>query len=465
MNNQTSKAAVLLSLCISSFSSAFMFSSINVALPSIQREFSADAVMLSWTVMGTMLASAIALIPMGRLGDIYGRKKIFMTGMVLFAITTLLSGLANSVQILVVMRVFQGIASSMRVAVGMAILASVYPTEERGKAFGISTAVVYAGLSSGPFFGGIITQHLGWRYIFFLTVPLTIFALIIALWKMKGEWAEAKGEKFDIPGCILYGVSLVLFIYGATKVPEVYAVWLVLAGIIGMTGFVFWEKYIKTPIFNVMLFARNRVFAFSGIATLIIYASVAAIAFLLSLYLQYIKGYSPQSAGFILLAQPIVQAVFSPLAGKLSDKIEPGVIASVGMAMIAISLLALVFLGYQTSLPYIVGALMIMGLGNALFASPNSNAIMGSVEKKYYGVASGMVATMRTVGMVISLAFAAVLFSVFIGRAEISPDNYPALLKSIRVAFASFSGLSAIGIFFSIARGKIRGQHGIKSKA
>lgn len=456
MNNQTSKTAVLVSLCIASFSSAFMMSSINVALPSIQREFSADAVMLSWTVMGAMLASAIALIPIGRLGDIYGRKTVFLTGMILFAITTLLSGLASSVQMLIVMRVFQGIASSMRVAVGMAILASVYPAEERGKAFGISTAVVYAGLSSGPFFGGIITQHLGWRYIFFLTVPFTIFALIISLWKMKGEWAEAKGEKFDIPGCILYGISLVLFIYGATRVPNTDATWLIIVGVIGITGFVFWEKHIKTPIFNVMLFARNRIFAFSGIATFISYASISAIAFLLSLYLQYIKGYSPQSAGFILLAQPIVQTVFSPLAGKLSDRIEPGVIASAGMAISAISLFSFLFLGYQTSLPYIAGALMFMGLGNALFSSPNSNAIMGSVKKKYYGVASGMVATMRTVGMVISLAFAAVLFSLFIGRAEITPDKYPALLKSIRVAFGSFSGLCTAGIFFSLARGKVR---------
>ena len=456
MNNQTSKTAVLVSFCVASFSNAFMLSSVNVALPSIQREFSADAVMLSWIVMGIMLATAVALIPMGRLGDIYGRRKFYMAGMVLFGITTLLSGLATSVQMLIVMRVLQGISTSMRVVVGMAILASVYPADERGRALGISSAVIYIGLSSGPFFGGIITQHLGWRYIFFLTVPLTIFALVIALWKIKEEWAEAKGEKFDIPGCILYGISLVLFIYGATRVPNANATWLIIAGVLGITGFVFWEKYIKNPIFNVMLFARNRVFAFSGIATFISYASVSAVAFLLSLYLQYIKGFSPQSAGFILLSQPIVQAVFSPLAGKLSDKVEPGIIASIGMALTAISLFSFMFLDHQTSLPYLLSMLMILGLGYALFASPNTNAIMGSVEKKYFGIASGMVATVRTVGMVISLAFAAVLFSVFIGRAEISPDKYPALLKSIRYAFGSFSCLCAIGIYFSISRGKVR---------
>jgi len=452
MNNQTSKVAVLISICITSLTGAFMFSAINVALPSIQRDFSADAVMLSWTVMGTWLASAVALIPMGRLGDIYGRKKIFMTGMVFFAITTLLSGLATSVHMLIIMRVFQGVASSMRVAVAMAILTSVYPAEERGKALGISAASVYIGLSSGPFFGGIITQHLGWRYIFFLTVPLTVFLFLIALWKLKGEWADAKGEKFDVPGCVLYGVSLVLFIYGASLIPNVHATWLILMGIIGMTIFVFWEKHVKIPVFNVLLFSRNRVFAFSSIATLISYASVAATAFLLSLYLQYIKGFSPQSAGFILLSQPIVQATFSPLAGKLSDKIEPGIIASIGMTITVIGLFSCLFLGYQTSLPYITGILMFLGLGLALFSSPNSNAIMGSVDKRDYGIASGMVATMRTVGMVISLAFVAVLFSILIGRAEIIPEKYPALMKSIRFAFASFSGLCAIGIFFSMVR-------------
>lgn len=456
MNNKTSKTAVMLSICISAFSSSFMFSAINLALPSIQREFSADAVMLSWIVMGTMLASAVGLIPSGRLGDIYGRKKIYMTGMVLFAITTLLSGLAASVQMLIVMRVFQGLFSSMREVVGMAILASVYPAKERGRAFGILIAVVYVGLSSGPFLGGIITQHLGWRYIFFLTVPVTIFALVIAFWKMKGEWADAKGEKFDIPGCVLYGVSLILFIYGASRVPETFATWLIIAGFIGMIVFVFWEKHVKNPVFNVLLFIRNRVFAFSNIAAFINYASVSAIAFLLSLYLQYIKGFSPQSAGFILLSQPIIQAVISPMAGKLSDKVEPGIIASIGMAITAVGLFSFTFLGYQTLLSYIIAPLMFLGLGYALFSSPNSNAIMGSVEKRYYGIASGMVSTMRTVGMVISMAFAAVLFSMFIGRAEITPDQYPALLKSVRFAFGSFSVLCAVGIFFSMARGKVR---------
>ena len=456
MNNQTSKSAVLLSISITSFTNAFMSSATNVALPSIQRDFAADAIMLSWTVIGYMLASAVVLIPMGRLGDIYGRRKVFISGMLLFIIATLLSGLSISMNMLISMRVFQGIASAMRIAVGMAILTSVYPAQERGKAFGISSAAVYIGLTSGPFFGGIITQYLGWRYIFFLTVPLTLFVLIIILWKLKGEWADARGEKFDVPGCILYGISLVLFIYGASHIPDILGTWLALAGIAGMIIFIFWEKAIENPIFNVLLFIRNRLFAFSSIASLISYASVSAIALLLSLYLQYIKGVSPQSAGFILLSQPVMQAIFSPLAGKLSDKIEPRIIASLGMVITTVSLFSFIFLDYQTSLTYLVGMLMFLGLGLAFFVSPNTNAIMSSVDRKYYGIAAGMQSTMRTIGHVVSLAFAAVLFSVFIGRAEISIDKYPALLQSIRYAFVSFSSFCTIGILISITRGKIR---------
>ena len=206
----------------------------------------------------------------------------------------------------------------------------------------------------------------------------------------------------------------------------------------------------------VLLFVKNRVFTFSCIAMFISYASVAATAFLLSLYMQYIEGFSPQFAGFILLSQPVVQAVFSPLAGKWSDKVEPGIIASIGMAITAISLFSFVFLGYQTSVAYLFGTLMLLGLGYAMFSSPNINAIMGCVDSKYYGIASALVATMRTVGMVSSLAFAAVLFSVFIGRAEITPEKYPALLKSVRFAFGTFSIVCAIGVYFSLARGKLR---------
>jgi EmrB/QacA subfamily drug resistance transporter len=433
-----------------------MFSCVNVALPSIQIRFSANAVLLSWVVMGYMLAAAVSMIPIGRLGDIHGRKKIFLIGAALFALTTLLAGLASSIHMLISMRILQGIFNSMKMVTSMAIITSAFPAGERGKAIGIVTGSVYAGHSSGPFIGGLITQYLGWNYIFLLTAPFAVIIFICALNMLKNERAEAMGEKMDLAGCALYGVSLILFIYGSSLLPQLKAVWLIAPGLAGMVVFILWERRVTKPIFDMVLFTKNRVFAFSSIAVLISYASVSAVAFLFSLYLQFIKGLSPGTAGGVLLCQPIVQILFAPLAGRLSDRIEPGIIASAGMAVTALSLFFFVFISPATPVYSIVLTLMLLGLGYSLFAAPNANAIMSSVESRHYGIASGMTSTMRLLGMVTSIAFATVLLSFFVGRVEITPDKYPELLKSVKTAFAIFSIVCAGGIYFSLARGRVR---------
>ena len=274
--------------------------------------------------------------------------------------------------------------------------------------------------------------------------------------KFEEEWADAKGEKFDILGSLFYGIFLVLLIYGASRMPDVSAIWMMILGVLCMIAFFRWEKRVSNPVFDVIFFIKNRIFAFSSLSVLISYASVSAVSFLLSLYLQYIKGLSPQIAGMVLLCQPVVQAIFSPFAGRLSDKIEPGYIASTGMAVTAFCLFLFIFIGSDTSITYIVTALLILGFGYAMFASPNSNAIMSSVEKQHYGIASGLIGTMRTVGMVLSLAFTTVLFAILIGRTEIMPANYPSLIKSAQTAFAIFATLCTIGIFFSLTRGRLR---------
>jgi MFS family permease len=273
---------------------------------------------------------------------------------------------------------------------------------------------------------------------------------------LKGEWADARGEKLDIPGSVLYGFSILALVYGASLLPRSVAVYLIIVGLAGLGIFIRLEMSVRYPVFEVRLFNQNKLFTFSSLAALINYSATFALTFLLSLYLQYIKNFAPQYAGTILIAQPIVMAVFSPLAGKLSDRIEPRLIASAGMMMTAIGLFSFVFIRADTSTVFIVLTLAFLGFGFSLFSSPNMNAIMSAVERRYFGIASGTVATMRLLGQMTSMAITMVVFAIFIGREPISPANYDQFLKSVRTAFLIFSLLCTIGILFSMFRGDVR---------
>ena len=441
---------------LGSFLTPFMGSSITIALPSIGSELAMDAISLGWVATAYLLAAAMFLVPFGRIADIYGRKRIFTYGILTYTVASMLSAIAASAAMLIASRVLQGIGGAMIFSTGVAILTSVFPAEERGKALGINVAAVYLGLSLGPFLGGLLTEHFGWRSIFVLNVPLGLIIIAFIFWKLKGEWAEAKGEKFDITGSVIYSLMLIAIMYGFTLLPEMSGVWLILIGAVGVVAFVKWEMKVKSPVLNIGLFRNNTVFALSNLAALINYSATFAVAFLLSLYLQYIKGLSPQNAGLILVAAPVVQAIFSPLAGRLSDRIEPRILASVGMGLTATGLVLFTSLSEKTSLGFIVAGLVILGFGFALFSSPNTNAVMSSVEKRFYGVASGTLATMRQIGMTFSMGMAMLLFALYIGRVQITPEYYSLFLRSVNVAFIIFAALCFGGIFASLARGKIR---------
>jgi MFS family permease len=244
--------------------------------------------------------------------------------------------------------------------------------------------------------------------------------------------------------------------YGISVLPAMPSIGLILIGALALIAFVNWEKKIKSPVFEVSLFIENRTFSFSCLAALINYSATFAVTFLLSLYLQYIKALTPQAAGVVLISQPIMMAAFSPLAGRLSDKIEPRVIASLGMAITMLGLVLLAFIGNNTPITFIVMSLMILGFGFALFSSPNMNAIMSSVNKRYYGIASGSVGTMRLLGQMFSMGIATLIFALFIGRAQITPAFYPALIQGVKIALIIFSCLCAVGIYFSLYRGRLR---------
>jgi EmrB/QacA subfamily drug resistance transporter len=434
----------------------FMGSSINIALPSIGKEFAMDAVLLGWVTASYLLAAAIYLAPFGRMADIYGRKKVFSYGFVIYTLSSFLSVISTSPFLLISSRALQGIGGSMTYSTGVAILMSVFPPGERGKVLGINVAAVYSGLSCGPVLGGLLTHHFGWRSIFLANVPLGFLIVILTFSKLRGEWTEAKGEKFDFAGTLLYSFALLTIMYGFSRLSGVEGIFLILLGAMGVWAFVKWEIKSKSPIFNTELFRNNNVFVFSNLAALINYSATYAVSFLLSLYLQFIKVFSPQDAGMILVSQPIMQALFSPFTGRLSDRIEPRIVASTGMVLTAVGLFLLIFLDEKTTTPFIIASLILLGLGFALFSSPNTNAVMSSIEKRFYGVASGKLGTMRTTGMMLSMGMAMLIFTLYIGRTQITPPYYPLFIKSVKTAFFFFAIFCLAGIFASLSRGRVR---------
>jgi EmrB/QacA subfamily drug resistance transporter len=453
--NAAERWSALVVAALGSFLTPFMLSSVNIALPTIGREFKADAVLLSWVASSYLLAAAVSLMPFGKLADIHGRKKVQLLGMALFTLSSCLAGLAGSIESLIVFRVFQGVGIAMIFATGIAILASVFPAGERGRVLGITVAAVYSGLACGPFAGGFLTQQFSWRAVFLISAPLGLLPIGLILWKLKGEWADARGESFDFTGSLIYAGAVVAFMVGASGLPNPRSAALTLAGVIALGVFAWWELRVRHPVFEVRLFIHNRVFAFSCLAALIHYSATFGVTFLISLFLQYVQGLSPQGAGLVLIAQPIMMALFSPFAGRLSDRVEPRVIASLGMGITAAGLLLLCTLSAGTSTAFVVGCLTALGCGFGLFSSPNMNAIMGSVERRHYGIASGSVGTMRLLGQILSMAVATLMFAVFIGRAQITPDQQPAFIHSVRMALFVFSGLCLCGVFFSLSRGRL----------
>ncbi len=449
---------------LASFLAPFMGSSINIALPSIGRQFHADAVTLSWVATGYLLAAAVFLVPFGRLADIIGRKKIFVAGLITYSSSTILSAVAPSIGALIGFRVIEGAGAAMIFGTGVAILTSVYPPGERGRALGINTAATYLGLSLGPVFGGFLIHDFGWRSVFLVNIPICILIVYLVTRQLHGEWAEAAGERFVLEGALLYGLALVGVMLGFSRLPRPLGAGLLGGGIVLAGAFVFRENKTPHPVLNLGLFRTNRVFAFSNLAALINYMATFAVGFFLSLYLQYIIGLNAQQAGLILIAQPALMALFSPLAGRLSDKIEPRFVASTGMAFSAAGLFLLAFLHAHRHLGFVIVCLALLGFGFALFSSPNTNAAMGAVEKKHYGVAASVLSTMRLVGQMFSMGIATMIIAVHVGRVQITAANQGSFLMAVRTGFLVFAALCVAGIFASLARGN-RDANGSNGRA
>lgn len=445
-----------------SFITPFMGNAINLGIPQIGLEYGVDQFGLNWVVTSYLLASAAFLLPFGRLADIVGRKKVFLIGMFLLAITSLGCGLAFSFPVLITFRVLQGIASAMIFGTSMAILTSVVPAKERGKAMGLSAASTYIGLSLGPVLGGVISSTVGWRGIFHINFIIAIVIFGVTVAKLSGEWIGADDEQFDKWGSVLWIFGILLFLYGLSDIAAGFQY--IVAFILGpllLIVFVVYENKSSYPLLPIRMFAKNRSFSFSNLAALINYSATFALVYLMSLYLQNVQKIDTSQAGLILLSQPIIMAVLSPLTGRLSDRINSQILASLGMGITTIGLFLFIFLDEKTSILLIMINLAFIGLGFALFSSPNTNAVMSSVERTLYGVASSTLGTMRLLGQTLSMTIVALITSLYMKNFTLDSSYYiESFLKSSKTSFIVFTFLCFIGVFASLARGKGRLKEG-----
>jgi MFS family permease len=433
---------------------AFMTTSINVALPSIQSELDLGAVALGWLPLAYILASAIFLLPFGKIADRFGRRLLYLLGLIIFFASSLALVFADSYVPLVAFRSTQGFGGALMFAGSTAMITLAYPPDRRGRAMGIHVAVVYLGQTMGPILGGVIVFNIGWRSLFVFGACYALVCLGLDLWLLRrAEWKDDEASGSDWPGSIVYAVSLSCFLLGLSWIPRGSGVALTAAGAAGIALFVWWETRARSPVIEVGLFRHNRVFAFSNMAALISYASVWAMSFLMTLYLQLIKGLNAQTAGLVLVAGVAVQALFSPVGGRLSDRVQARWVASGGMALCTLGLLALSFLVVDTPYWYIALGLILLGLGYAFFSGPNQSSIMSSVEQRFVGVAGATVGTMRLVGQAMSIAMATMVLGVVVGTQTIQPADYPDLLSAIRVTFVILAALSVVGLAASLARG------------
>jgi EmrB/QacA subfamily drug resistance transporter len=446
---------ILFVTTLSSFLTPFMGSAINIALPTMGKELNLNTIALGWVSTSYLLAAAVFLLPFGRLADTYGRKRFFLTGIIVFSLGSVLTAFSGNQTLLIGSRVINGIGGAMIYATAIAILTTAFPKEERGKVLGINVASVYLGLSVGPTAGGLLTAYWGWQSIFIVAAILGIIMLPIAMRKLENDHRRAASAGFDYKGSFLYAIGLALVIYGFPEIATLNGAILLGLGIGMLILFFRVENKMSQPLLNVNVFKGNQVFIFSNLAAFINYSATFALVFLMSFFLQKVKDFDAREAGFILMAQPVMMTIFSPLAGKLSDRLEPRLVASVGMGIAVAGLLGFAFLQATTPLWYIIMFQMILGLGFALFSSPNTNAVMSSVKPQQYGFASATLGTMRLTGQTMSMGISLMIISLMMGKANMAQGSDAGLLPSIRLAFLVFAVLCLIGVYFSYKRGTL----------
>ena len=448
------KNLILLICTVLSFFTVFAVNAVTVVIPTIANEFHMSNIVQNWVTIIFLLVVAVMSVPAGQISGKYGLKKVTILSIILFIIISIVNVLVTSQEQFLASRFILGISLSFINVTSMAMMVSAFKPEERGKALGINITGVYIGLSMSPVLGGILNYHLGWRSVVLFGVPFLFVILALLLTKVDDEWITFKNISLDIKGSVSYGIGMVLFMYGFTILNTYLGIILTILGIVILIIFALIELKQDHPVFDVRFF-KNRKFSSSNFASLSAYLATFAVTTILNYHLQYIKGFDSQSAGMILLVAPLCQVVLAPIAGRLSDRYVPQILAAIGMGLGTISLILFSFLNGQTPLEYLIISMVIYGIGFGLFSPPNTNVIMSSVPPKDTSVASAAVSTMRTVGQAMSIGILTLVFAFVMGNVPIVEQYYPLLISSCQITclicvvlcmasvFASFVGIKS----------------------
>ncbi|AXV37039.1 MAG: hypothetical protein CIT01_01865 [Methanobacterium sp. BRmetb2] len=447
MNNN--QKIPLLIVSIGAFLIPFMGTALNIAVPSIGMEFMLDALFVTWIPTSFILGNAAFILVFGKIGDIYGRKRIFQYGVLIFTLASIVALFSNSSVVLLISVFFTGLGSSMIYANAVAILSSVFKTGQRGGALGAYVTAVYAGILAGSILGGFLTTSLGWRSIFLFVLSLGFFLLLLILWKFPQDWRDAEGDRFDYKGAFIYLLSILVIMYGISFINSYQGILSIILGLMGLILFAWWELKFETPILNINLF-RNRIFAISTVTILIMQISTSAMWFLLSFYLQSVKLISPDLTGLILVIQPLAVVLLSIYTGVLSDKIKVNAVPTAGLILTSLGLLIFANLNGKSPVEFLVLGLILVGAGVALFSSPITNATMSSVSKKYYGMASATVSNMVFTGQLLSMGVVIMIFSISMGTSVLSRVSAECFLRCMNTIFLIFTILSLGGVILTL---------------
>ena len=449
---------VLLSVAMGVFLSTIDGSIVNVALPTLEDRLNTSFATVQWVVVSYLLVVTSMMLGVARLGDMIGKKKIYMTGMAVFTTASVLCGLAPSIGFLIAFRALQGAGAAMMQALGIAIVTEAFPASERGRALGISGTIVSLGISLGPTIGGVLIGGVGWRSIFLVNLPVGLIGLALVR-RFVPDWRPPGGQRFDALGAAIMLCTLVALALGLTFGPTTGwgepAILALLAGAgVGLIVFLAVELHLDQPMVDLKLF-RDPIFSISLLTGLMVFIIIAGL-FVLPFYLELVKGYDPRHVGLFLTVVPAALGLIAPVAGSLSDRYGSRGISLVGLIVLVGACLAVASLDTDTSTLGYIARLLPLGLGAGLFQSPNNSAIMGAAPRERLGVASGLLALSRTMGQVtgiplIGAVFASRVLSVARLPASVDVTDAPpwAIVEGIQTAFTAGAGLIAVGVVLS----------------
>ncbi|MGE4577406.1 MAG: MFS transporter [Candidatus Methanomethylophilaceae archaeon] len=451
--SKVQKRTLLIASCMASMVTPLTGTMMNLSLVSIGLTFDIGAHALAYVNTAFLLSSAVFMVPIAKVADIYGRKTLFMFGLVLFTISSLVAYFSVSFEMLLALRIVMGLATAAIAGTAMSMLTDAFGPSERGAAIGLNTASVYLGTAMGPVVGGIINDVFGWRSVFLVTIPLAIASSFMIL-GVKFNNEMHYGKTFDLAGTVLYSLAITLTMAGLINMPDPLSVVSMIVGLLMLFVFVKYEKRVGEPVLDVHIFS-NKIFSRSCLASFMMNSANYAVSFFVAIYLQTIGALTSSEAGIVMLSQPIVQTTLTAYFGKLYDRMEDKrLLPTAGVAVSGIGILLIMVLSVDLNIPLVLAALVFFGLGNAIFNAPNTTEIMSSVSPVDRGAASAMVAVVRQTGMMVSMGIAMFAIAVIMGDIDtLGPSTYGNFVTVIRISFF----ISAVMCLFAMLGSWFRG--------